>query len=163
MGMIRWAAMMVSRYTVGKDGRTSYGRRRSRACRAPVASFGEKVWYKQIREQRERTDKIESEWHEGQRLGQSRSTNETIVGTAEGAVRAYATRRQDADERWKGDFIKLQGTFARPDPNRGQLMIPIRVRFDPPQVGEPDPTMKLRKEPPMRHMKIAESMLRKCG
>ena len=67
--------------------------------RAPVATFGEKVWYKQIREQKERKDKIESEWHEGQRLGQSRSTNETI----------------DLDERWKGDFIKkLQG------PQRGQ-------------------------------------------
>ena len=48
--MIRWTAMMVSRYMVGKDERTSYERRRSRACRAPEATFGERVWYKQIRE-----------------------------------------------------------------------------------------------------------------
>ena len=66
--MIRWAAMMVSRYMVGKDGRTSYERRRGRACRV---MFGEKVWYKQIREQKERKDKIESEWHERLWLGQS--------------------------------------------------------------------------------------------
>ena len=92
--MIRWAAMMVSRYMVGKDGRTSYERRRGRACRAPVATFGENVWYKQIR-----LDKIESEWHEGLWLGQSRSTNETTVETAEGVVRAYAARRQDVAER----------------------------------------------------------------
>ena len=112
--MIRWAAMVVS-----KDGRTSYERRRGRACSVPVVTFVEKVWYMQILEQKERKDKIESEWHEGLWLGQSRSTNETIVGTAEGVVRAYATRRQDADERWKGDLIKkLQGTPARPDPNR---------------------------------------------
>ena len=66
---------------------------------------------------------------------------ETIVGTA-------GREGQDADERWKGDLIKkLQGTPARPDPNRVQLMIPIRVRFDPPQVGVPDPTMQPRKEP----------------
>ena len=160
--MIRWTAMMVSRYMVGKVGRTSYERRRGRACRVPVATFGEKVWYKQIREQKERKDKIESEWHEGLWLGQSRSTNETIVGIAEGVVRAYATRRQDGDERWKGDVIKKhQGTPARPDPNRRQLMIPIRVRFDPPLVGEPDPTMQPRKEPQMRRMKITESMLQK--
>ena len=43
--MIRWAAIMVSRYMVGKDGRTSYEWRRGRACRAPVAMFGERVWY----------------------------------------------------------------------------------------------------------------------
>ena len=66
------------------------------------------------------------------------------------------------DERWKGDLVKkLQGPPARPDPNRGHLM--IRVRFDPPQVGEPDPTMQPRKEPQTRRMKITESMLQKFG
>ena len=40
--MIRWAAMMVSRYMVGKDGRTSHERRRGRACTAQVATFGRK-------------------------------------------------------------------------------------------------------------------------
>ena len=54
-------------------------------------------------------------------------------------------------------------SFREPDPDRGQLMIPIRVRFDPPQVGEPDQTMQPRKEPQMRRMKITESMLQKYG
>ena len=44
---------------------------------------GRKVWFKQIREQKERKDKIVSEWHEGLWLGQSRSINETIVGFAQ--------------------------------------------------------------------------------
>ena len=35
-------------------------------------------------------------------------------------------------------------------------MIPIRVRFDPPQVGEPDPTMQPTKEPQMRRMKMLQ-------
>ena len=88
----------------------------------------------------------------------------TTVGTAKRILRAYATRRQDADERWKGDLVKrLQGTPARPDPNPVQQMIPIRFRFDPPQVGEPDPTMLHRKEPQMRRMKITESMLQQYG
>ena len=78
--MIRWGAMMVSGCMVGKDGRTSYERRRGRACRAPAATFGEQVWYKQIREQKERKDKIESEWHEGLWLGQSRSTRSCVDG-----------------------------------------------------------------------------------
>ena len=98
---------------VGKDGRTSYERRRGRACRVPVATFGEKVWYKQIREQKERKDKIESEWHEGLWLGQSRSTNETIVGTAEGVVRAYAVTRDG----------KAISSRSFREPQRGQTPI----------------------------------------
>ena len=41
--MIRWAAMLYSRYAVGKDGRTPYERRRGRRCRVPAVSFGERV------------------------------------------------------------------------------------------------------------------------
>ena len=50
--------VIISRYMVGKDGRTSCERRRDRVCRAPVATFGEKIWCKQIREQKKRKDKI---------------------------------------------------------------------------------------------------------
>ena len=46
LGMVRWAAMMCSRYLVGKDGSTAYERRRGRKCRSPVVAFGKKVWYK---------------------------------------------------------------------------------------------------------------------
>jgi hypothetical protein len=63
--MIRWAAMLVSRYMVGKDGRTAYERRRGRKCKVPVAKFAEKVWYKKMRDTKERKDKFESEWEEG--------------------------------------------------------------------------------------------------
>ena len=49
-----------------------------------------------------RKDKIESEWHEGLWLGQRRSTNDTIVGTAEGVVPIICdekTRREREMER----------------------------------------------------------------
>ena len=74
--MVRWAAMMCSRYLVGKDGRTAYERRRGRSCKDKVAMFAEKVWYKQIRKNRDRSNKFESEWKEGVWLGRSRNTNE---------------------------------------------------------------------------------------
>ena len=162
--MVRWAAMMVSRYLVGKDGRTAYERRRGRACRIPVALLGEKVWYKQIRDQKERKDKLESEWKEGIWLGHSRNTNETIIGTKEGVIRAYAIKRQDPDQRWSEQWIReMTGTPQRPDPKRGELMIPIKVRFDPPSADVPEPTEPLRKEAGMRRMKITEAMLGKYG
>ena len=46
MWMVRWAALLVSRFLVGKDGRTDYERRTGRKCRIPVVPFGEKLWYK---------------------------------------------------------------------------------------------------------------------
>ena len=63
--MIRWAAMMTSRYLVGTDGRTSYERRKGRRCDLEVVPCGEAVWYKNVREGKERKDKLESEWEEG--------------------------------------------------------------------------------------------------
>ena len=38
--------MTVSRFLVGKDGRTGYERRRGRRCTLGVVPFGEIVWYK---------------------------------------------------------------------------------------------------------------------
>ena len=58
---------------------------------------------------------------------------------------------------------EASGNPSKARPNRGQLMIPIRVRFDPPQMGEPDPTMQPTKELQMRRMKITESVLQKYG
>ena len=40
MWVIRWAAMVTSRYLVGKGGMTAQERKRGRRCRTPVASFG---------------------------------------------------------------------------------------------------------------------------
>ena len=41
--MVRWAAMMVSRFLVGKDGRTAYERRRGRRCKVAVIPFGKSL------------------------------------------------------------------------------------------------------------------------
>ena len=42
--MIRWAAMLLSRYTVGPDGKTGYERGRGRKCMIPLdAYWGEGV------------------------------------------------------------------------------------------------------------------------
>ena len=58
--LVRWAAMVISRYLVGKDGRTAYERRRGRPCRLEALPCGEKVWFMQIRSGKERVDKSES-------------------------------------------------------------------------------------------------------
>ena len=52
-----------------------------------------RCWYKEIRPGKERANKLESEWREGLWLRHSRRSNEAIIGTREGVVRAYAIKR----------------------------------------------------------------------
>ena len=103
--MVRWAAMMVSRFLVGKDGVTAYERRRGRKCRIPVVAFGEMVWYK-ISPGKERGKKLESEWREWLWLGHSRISNEAVIGTREGVVRACAVKRMDEESRWEASISR---------------------------------------------------------
>ena len=59
--IIRWAAMALSRYKVGADGKTAYERRKGRKCKLEAVPIGEKIWYKQIRKNKWRNNRMESE------------------------------------------------------------------------------------------------------
>ena len=162
--MIRWAAMLVSRYMVGKDGRTGYERRRGRKCKIPVVAFGEKVWYREARDTKERKDKFCSEWREGLWLGHARNSNEIIVGTTEGVVRAYAIKRQDDEHRWSKVLVKnMRGTPQQPNPLKRGIAIPVKVTFDPPASAVALPSGPLREERRVRRMKITGDLLSKYG
>ena len=162
--MVRWAAMVCSRYLVGKDGLTAYARRTGKKCQIPVVTFGEKVWYKELRSGKERRSKFDSEWREGAWLGHSRNSNEAIVGTRDGVVRAYAIKRQDEDQRWDADLLRnLQGSPQQPDPNKPGLAIPTKVTFDPPAEEEPILVDMDEKQTQVRRMKITAHILRKYG
>ena len=59
--VIRWAAMMTSRFMVGIDGKTGNERRRGRKCKTEVVPFGGSIWYKTRREGESRKDKLDTE------------------------------------------------------------------------------------------------------
>ena len=163
--MIRWAAMVCSRYLVGKDGKTAYERRKGRKCTDKVAAIGEKVWYRKVRHGKERVNQLEVEWEEGIWLGRARESNETIIGTADGVLRAYAIKRMDPDERWDGEAIKrLQGTPQQPDPSKPGVRIPVRVTFDPMEEAEPSEAREARREKELgRRMRITKPLLEHYG
>ena len=162
--MVRWAAMLYSRYAVGRDGLTPFERRRGRKCRVPVVKFGEKVWYRAIRDHKERRDKLESEWHQGIWLGHSRCSNEQIIGTREGTVRAYSMKRLDHTQCWDGAYLQeLRGTPQQPDPLKPGIVIPIKVRFDPPVEEQPIPSAQEPQARQVRRMRISAPMLEKYG
>ena len=89
------------------------------------------MWYKELREQKERQAKFESEWFEGIWLGHSKNTNEALVGTTQGVVRAYAIIRKNEDERWDGERVKnMKGSplATRPDQTGSAYTHPGEVR-----------------------------------
>ena len=98
--LIRWSAMCISRFMIGKDGKTAFERRRGRACQIPVACFGEVVHYKELQKKEKHRNKFECPWREGVWLGHATGANEVLIGTKLGVVRAYAFRRKPADQRW---------------------------------------------------------------
>ena len=163
--LVRWAAMLPSRFLVGKDQKTAYERRRGRKCKIPVEMFGEKVWYKELKGKNGAQNKLETDWHEGAWLGHARSSNEVLIGTLQGVVRAWAIKLKPEDEKWDADLIKnMKGTPAQPNPNKMGLNVPIRVTFDPTPPEFVEPQVQQRRVGGMpRQMPIHHWMLKKYG
>ena len=96
---VRWGAMLYSRFKLGQDGKTSYERQKGRKCKQEVIPFAEKVLYKKLKDTGARKQVLESQWEEGLWLGHSRTSNEVLIGTCAGIVRAWAIKRKPEEER----------------------------------------------------------------
>ena len=164
--LIRWAAMMVSRFLVGHDGRTGHERRRGRRCNMEVYPFGEKVWYRKIRVNENIKLGIDVDMAEGIWLGHARESNEMIIGTPEGCVRAYDVKRMPEGERWDREAIaKMRGTPGRPNPNKAGTHIPIGVNVDEDDddKAEADEHRANPREGEVRRMPMTTEMFKKYG
>ena len=72
--------------------------------------------------------KMDVRWEEGIWVGISRESNEAIVGTTMGTVRAYATKRRQIEERWDRSMIAdLKGIPQKPNPDKVGIYIPTRI------------------------------------
>ena len=102
--LIRWAAVALSRFQVGKDRRTAYQRQTGRACNVEVVPFGEKIWYRKAPTTGPKLA-MEPKWEEGLWLGHSRSSNEVLVGNRDGIVIAWDIRRRPPEKRWDNAMV----------------------------------------------------------
>ena len=97
--------MAVSRYSPGKDGRTSYERQIGRACDIEVVPFGETVMYRMPEVARDRHQALEERWAKGIWLGHARSTNASLIATESGVIKTWGIRRLPEEEQWDGQRI----------------------------------------------------------
>ena len=98
--LLRWAAMSMSRFQKGRDGRTPYQRQKGRPCELEVVPFGEKVMYRLPEVASERHQALEERWAKGIWLGHARHSPEILVGTPGGIVKSWAIRRLPGDQQW---------------------------------------------------------------
>ena len=76
-------------------------------------------------------DKLDSRWETGVWMGVKDNTNECIIRTSEGTVKARDFKRIAAlDKRWESELIKSsKGTPWQPIPGKSDDAIPVRVRL----------------------------------
>jgi hypothetical protein len=162
--MVRWAAMMYSRFKVGEDGKTPYERLKGRKCNVEVVPFGETVMYKKLKESGQRKLALESAWELGVWLGHARRSNEVLIGTKEGVLKAWAIKRRPEEERWDGERVQaIQGTPQRPDPNMPGIDIPIRIQVSMENMDAPTPMRDPRVEEHARRAYLKKEDFEKHG
>ena len=121
--------MVHSRYKVGEDGKTAYERQKGRKCKLEMVPLGEFVRYKKLGETSQERKSLESTWFEGVWLGHARGSSEALACTQDGAVKAWAIRREPEGERWGAEAItEMKGTPTRPGILPG-IHIPISINI----------------------------------
>ena len=125
-------------YQIGEDGRTAFERIKGRKCRSPLAQFGERVMYMELRDGKDERPKLERNLKDGVWLGINGRTGEHVIGTSEGVVKAYTVKRRPIDERWSLEEVHaVRGTPGKPVPGSSDQRIPVRIRAPEKPIQQP--------------------------
>ena len=131
--MIRHAAFLQTRFSVGKDGKTAFKRGHHKDYASHLLPFGSAVDAK-VRDEETERSKFDSRFIQGIWLGRATESDEHIVGTADGVYTARSVRAKNDQEIWNGDLIKkMRGTpwDPRAEDSRAEFRVP-EERHRPP-------------------------------
>ena len=115
--LVEWAATTLTRFVIRGDGKTSYEKICVRTRdNLPMATFGKRVCYLPLKTNKRDRSKLER-LREGIWLGMRLRTNEALIGTPGGVVKARTIRILPEDEKWSGaSILDVKGTPRRPNP-----------------------------------------------
>ena len=120
------AAFLISRYAVGADGKTAYERSRGKKYKRELVPFAERIHFI-VPGPKRHMNKLESKWSTGRFVGCVQRTNEMLVMTDRGVVKARSVKRMTEQERWKtDDWDQIVGRRGSRSPRRRQ---PRRCRW----------------------------------
>ena len=83
--LVEYASFLLTRFEVGKDGKTSYERAKGKTAKVQGMEFGEGAWWKKRREGGPLA-KLTCMWQDGIYLGVKGSTGEVIIGDEKGVL-----------------------------------------------------------------------------
>ena len=119
--MVEWAAGLITRYVKGQTGRTAYREARGHDARAPVAEFGGKIMYMPSKNTSKSAPKVDPKFHDGIWLGLRMKSDESIIGTPNGVIKAKTVRRLPEDQRWSAEeVLNIRGRPSNPVPGVGR-------------------------------------------
>ena len=95
----RFAAQVMDKMRIGKDGKTSEMRRTGRRWKKPMAQFGEKVWFRKIGE--DGVSPFASRMTQGIFVGHHDRTGAVLCMTKSGVVRGKSWTRQILSDVWE--------------------------------------------------------------
>ena len=102
--LLEWTGATLNRYVVHKNGMTSHQCTTGKKSTRPVATCGEKVLYMPLKTERLNMGKDEPKLKEGLWLGVRLRSDEALIGTANGVVKARTTRRPPKSQRWGAEL-----------------------------------------------------------
>ena len=95
----RFAAQVMNKMRIGKDGKTSEMRRTGRRWRLPMAQFGEKVWFRKVGQ--DGVNSFASRMTQGIIVGHHDRTGAVLCITKNGVVRGKSWTRQTLSDAWE--------------------------------------------------------------
>ena len=120
--LMEHAGRLMSRYQVGRDGRTAYELHAGKPYRRQLVEFGERVYFMPIRPGGARQAKLDPKWQDGAFIGIRDRSDWMLIMTTSGVYKTRNVRRRPESERWDFEFLMtLKGTPWNPNPAAGEM------------------------------------------
>ncbi|CAK0851674.1 unnamed protein product [Prorocentrum cordatum] len=143
--LVQFAGFSLSRYEQGADGRTPYERAKGKRFKLGLPTFGEKVFYRRLRSDSGRLNKLDPKWLEGVFLGCRDDVPEFFIGTKDGVGRSADIRRLPPSSRYDAEaLLAVKGTPLDPVPGDTAATLPassglVVIDVPEPSMVPPDP------------------------
>ena len=119
--LVEHAWRFMSRYQVGRDGRTAYELHAGKPYRRQLVEFGERVYFMSIRPGGARQAKLNPKWQDGALIGIRDRSDEMLIMTTSGVYKTKNVRRRPESERWDFEFLMTL------NPAAGEMPAPAPV------------------------------------
>ena len=166
------AADLITRFGVGKDGRTPWELSRGKKYKRKLLPFGECCLYMLTKGTGGRAAKMDARWRPGIFVGILKRSDEVMVMTPEGIRKARSIRRLVADQQHNPELLSQvkglpwdkDGNGAEGDISEPSTVLPAGVDARPANdVPVVDPAPVKKKSVIGRQLYITEALLRKFG